>query len=133
MASSKKSFLISALAGELKKERNVLFAYIYGSVLTRRDARDIDIAVYMNGKSDYWTAAQKIAVRIEKNTGYCRKIDIHPLNFSAPSFAFEVMKNGRVMFERRKDDRVNWEAHMLSMYQDMRPMLEFYDRRFISK
>ena len=66
------------LAQELKKEKTVRFAYVYGSVLTRADAGDIDIAVYLGKKTDYWSAAQKIALHLEKLAGFSRKFDIHP-------------------------------------------------------
>ena len=55
------------------------------------------------------------------------------MNGATPSFAFEVMKKGRLLFERSREIRLVWEAHLLSRYQDMRPMLEFHDRRYISK
>lgn len=133
MISRKQPVSLVPLAQELKKEKNVRFAYIYGSVLTRADAGDIDIAVYLGKKTDYWSAAQKIALRLEKRAGFSRKLDVHTLNGATPAFAFEVMKKGRLLFERGGETRLVWEAHMLSRYQDIRPMLEFHDRRYISR
>lgn len=125
--------VIRQLAQSLARDKNILFAYIYGSFLTRRDARDIDIAVYVKGSGDFWTLTQEIACHLEKELDFRCKIDAHPLNGAMPSFAFEVMRSGQVLFERKTDHRLNWEAHTLSRYQDIKPMLEFHDRRYLSK
>jgi len=123
--------VLKALGRELAKNRKVLFAYVYGSVLKRRDARDVDLAVYLKSPSDSWKEAQRLAVRLEKSLSYKYKLDVHSLNGAVPSFAFEVISSGRLLWERSKEDRRTWEAHTLSLYQDIKPMLDFHDRRFL--
>ena len=133
MIPGKTSFSLKILAKALKKEKRALFAYVYGSVLKRRDARDIDIAIFLRGTTDYWSETQEMAGRLEKSLNYSRKIDAHTLNCAAVSFAFEIIKTGRLLFERGLEERLNWEAHALSRYQDIKPMLDFHDRRFLRR
>ncbi|MFH1618825.1 MAG: nucleotidyltransferase domain-containing protein [bacterium] len=123
---------LNNIAQTLQKEKSVEFAYAYGSFLTRKDARDIDIAVFLKGNGDHWMKAQEIAGRLENALSREYLIDAHLLNSSTPALAFEVISKGRVLFERKKDDRLNWEARTLSFYQDIRPMLQFHDRKFLS-
>lgn len=108
------------------------FAYAYGSFARRRDARDIDVAVYLDGGGDGWTRASEIAGRLEKAVSYRYSLDVHALNGASAAFAFEVMSTGRVLWERDRDKRLDWEAHALSRYQDIKPMLDFHDRRYLS-
>lgn len=124
--------LLKNLAKSLATDEGVSFAYAYGSFAGRRDARDIDVAVYLLGGGDGWTRTAEIAGRLEKVVGYRYGLDVHALNGASAAFAFEVLSTGRVLWERNRDKRLDWEAHALSRYQDMKPMLDFHDRRYLS-
>lgn len=135
MGSPKRSSpsILRSLAGALRREKRVRFAYAYGSFLRRQDARDINVAVYLEGKADPWLASGEIAGALEKAIARRYRVDVHSLNAAAAGFAFQVLKDGRPLMERRPSERMDWEAHALSRYQDIRPMLEFHDRRFLSR
>ena len=124
--------ILRKLAAALAMEKSVSFAYVYGSFPRRRDARDIDVAVYLAGRGDPWTRAEAVADRLEKALDRRYPMDVHALNGAAAAFAFEVMSKGRVLYERRRDARLDWEAHALSRYQDLKPMLDFHDRRYLA-
>ncbi|MEI8191454.1 MAG: nucleotidyltransferase domain-containing protein [candidate division NC10 bacterium] len=125
------------MAGKLSpvfaQDKRVLFAYLFGSVLRRKDARDIDLAVCLAQNGDAWKTIQSIAARIEKTLGYSAQVDAHAFNDAAPGFVFEILSSGRLLYERDPDQRLDWEAHAVSKYQDIRPMLEFYDRDFLKR
>ena len=124
--------LLKGLGLALAKERSVSFAFVYGSFGHRQDARDIDVAVYFRGRGDPWTRAETLAGRLEKALARAYPLDVHALNAASAAFAFEVMSKGRVLFERDRDARLDWEAHALSRYQDLKPMLDFHDRRTLA-
>lgn len=123
--------VLKNLVKSLSADKGVSFAYVYGSFARRRDARDIDVAVYLDGGGDGWTRAEEIAGRLEKAVGYRYPLDVHALNGASAAFAFKVMSTGRVLWERGRAKRLDWEAHTLSRYQDIKPMLDFHDRRYL--
>lgn len=125
--------MLRKLAQRLSKDKRILFAYVYGSILRRRDARDIDLAVYLGSRGDTWLESQGIAGELEKAIGHRYPVDVHALNEATAAFAFRVLQDGRLIWERGKERRQNWEAHTLSRYQDLKPMLDFYDRKFLSR
>lgn len=124
--------IVRSLAAALAREPGVSFAYLYGSFLRRADARDVDVAVYWTGAADAWARTEELAGRLEKAAGARRPLDVHALNAASAAFAFAVMSQGRILYERDKGERLDWEAHALSRYQDLKPMLDFHDRRYLS-
>ncbi|MBI4063622.1 MAG: nucleotidyltransferase domain-containing protein [Elusimicrobia bacterium] len=128
-----KRTFVKILTQKLRQKKNVRFAYLYGSFLSRQDARDVDIAVYCKDSKGAWSQSQLIAQRLEKNLNYKIPLDVHNLNKTTPAFAFGVISRGKLLFERDREERLTWEAHLLSAYQDIRPMLEFHDHHFLTR
>jgi len=129
----KKEAVIPTLKKTLAKNKTVQFAYLFGSFLKRKDARDIDVAVYLKSRKDSWKRAQEIGDVLEKAIDYTWPIDVHALNEAVPAFRFRVLADGKLLLERNKAERLTWEAHAMSQYQDIKPMLDFYDRKFLSR
>lgn len=123
---------LKKLAKSLSAVKGVEFAYAYGSFARRADARDIDIAVYLDGKEDPWKRAEEIGDTLEKAVGRRYPLDVHALNGASAAFAFQVMSTGSVLWERERDRRLDWEAHALSRYQDIKPLLDSHDRRYLA-
>ncbi|MDT7858464.1 MAG: nucleotidyltransferase domain-containing protein [Candidatus Aenigmarchaeota archaeon] len=46
-----KEEIIRKIAEVLEKEKKVAFAYLFGSFLSNKYSKDIDLAVYVKGKS----------------------------------------------------------------------------------
>lgn len=128
----KRRQLLRILARALSSDKQIDFAYVYGSFLRRKDARDIDVAVHLKGAAEPWLRAQRIGGSLEKALSYRFRMDVHALNTASASFAFRVLEEGKVLLERDREKRRDWEAHALSAYQDIKPMLDFHDRRFLS-
>ncbi len=125
--------LVPRLTRVLKRDKRVRFAYLYGSVLKRRDARDIDVAVYLQPGAEAWRTAQELAADLERELGFRERADVHALNGAPPAFAFQVLRDGRLLCARKDAENQEWAAHVLSAYQDIKPMLDFHDRRFLAR
>ena len=126
-------WLRKILSQRLKREPSVEFAYLFGSILTRRDARDVDVAVFLRGRGDPWLSAEDVGRHLEGVLRPRRKVDVRVLNDAAAAFAFRVLEEGMLLWERDRSARLSWEAHALSRYQDLRPMRDLHDRRFLSR
>ncbi|MFC1522311.1 nucleotidyltransferase domain-containing protein, partial [Elusimicrobiota bacterium] len=127
----KKQQLLRTIKARLGKNSNILFAYLYGSFLKRKDARDIDIAVYLKKHNGSFRACNELAAELEKSTQYSATLDIYALNDAPIAFAFNVISTGKMLIDKHPDKRASWEAGILSRYQDFKPVLDFYDQRFL--
>lgn len=90
----------------LKKERGIVFAYLYGSFLNAPSFRDIDIGVYLNqinrtGIDDYeLNIAEKIAAKIDFSFEI---IEVKILNFAPDSFLNNIFSKGELLFSNNQE------------------------------
>ncbi len=124
--------VLKSVSAALSKAPRVRFAYVFGSFLTRADARDLDIAVMLAPSAEPLRTTEDLGDALERSIGRKAAVDVRPLNRAAASFAFQVISTGRVLAEKRREERLDWEAHVCSRYQDLKPMLDFYDRSFLA-
>jgi hypothetical protein len=110
------------LAAELGSDRNVVFAYLYGSFAESRPFHDIDVGVYLRTiSSDRVTAtALDLAGRLSDRTRM--PIDVRILNAAPISFLFHVLR-GQLLYCR--DDALLAEVmeHTVSRYLDIAPLV----------
>ncbi|HNX40716.1 MAG TPA: nucleotidyltransferase domain-containing protein [Methanothrix sp.] len=111
-------------------------AYIYGSFLKGEDYRDIDVALlFSQGLSPY--QCLKLSLRIGSDLDLQimpgRDFDVRVLNNAHPEFQYEVIKTGKAVFSRSKEERCDYEAEVISTYLDLKEMYDYYDRRYLAR
>lgn len=125
-ATSQNEF-ISTLRKILQPRSEVLFAYIFGSsvkgVFTQES--DIDIAVYLRDGIDPAEFVFSLMPEIVQSTR-CDKIDLVVLNRAPLSLKYIVQKDGRLVFERNADKRIDFETQTRMFFWDFLPHLEVY-------
>ena len=89
--------------------------------------------VYFKNTRHLWEKKEDLASILEKKLDYSYRIDVQTLNNAPPSFSFQVLNKGRHLSDVNRKNRMAWEAHRVSAYQDIKPMLDFYDKRFLSR
>jgi len=116
----------------LNRERNILFAYIFGSY-ARKEARkgsDIDIAIFLRNPSVIEKDPKfevRLALKIEK---VLRKpIDVRILNDKPLTFINQVLKHGKLLFSRNEKERINFEVKMFDLYLDFSYLMKEYDEK----
>jgi len=116
----------------LKKERNISFAYIFGSY-ARKEARkesDVDIAIFLKNSSVIEKNPKfevKLALEIEKVVN--RSVDVRIMNDKPLTFINQVLKHGKVLFSRNENERINFEMKMFSLYSDFHHLMNEYDKK----
>jgi len=120
----------------ISKYPEVQTAYVFGSFLEREDFRDIDIALlFSENYSSY--RALKLALHIGSDLDLGikpgRDFDVRVLNNAHPEFQYEVVKNGRSVFSRNKQERYDFEAEVISAYLDLKEMYDTYDRKYLAR
>lgn len=123
--------IIRTLKKIFKKEKEVIFCYLFGSLTYQNfiSKSDIDLAVYLDKEKckDFFEKRleliSKISVVLKKEA------DVVILNTAAPFLKFVILKEGKIIFEKEKGERIDFELKSINEYFDFKPILEkYYDR-----
>lgn len=118
------------------KYEEIKLAYLYGSYAKgyQTEYSDIDIGVILdeNFKEPALYFAE-LSSNIEKKFDYKINVDIRLLNNATPRFLFQVIKNSEILYIKNKSFMYEFEMKVLYMYQEIKPMLDMYDKISIMK
>lgn len=102
------------------KDLPVKACYLYGSQtgVNKNEESDYDIAVFVDDKSriDYRKLLSKIGTNflsVEK-----LHLTIVDLNSSSPFFLYQIIKNGKLLYEKRSRSHVLLESFVMRLYFD---------------
>ncbi len=119
----------------LEKQRQVVTAYLHGSVLTKKNPRDIDIAVYLYPKIfDQLSSAGEISLsfaiplEIDLEEFLKRRIDVQVLNRAPLSFRYRVISDGILIVDKDSNLRSDFEYLSRVEYFDFKPRRNEYLR-----
>ena len=125
--------IIKNLEFELNNQSQVMFAYLYGSVLSSENPRDIDIAIYMfpldfEKLSCDAEISLSFAIPLEMNLEkqLKRKVDVQVLNRSPLSFRYRVITDGKVIVDKDSNTRCDFEYLSRVEYYDFSPRRKEY-------
>jgi len=116
----------------LYQKDEIIFAYIYGSVARNQHTRlsDIDLAIYID--EDKKPAAgpfgyrSEIIAELQPLAG--NDIDLIILNEASNLLAYNVFKEGRLLFNKDPDLRTTVHAKTVDKYLDFLPMLRVQEK-----
>jgi predicted nucleotidyltransferase len=119
---------IEKLKEYFKKRKGVLLAYLFGSSARGMEsAKDIDIAVLFEEKrvKDSLKAHTEI---VSDLTSLLRRsdIDLVVLNSAPPLLKHEVIKNGKVLFEKEPELRWDFEVNSELKFYDFEPVRRLF-------
>ncbi|GCC11512.1 hypothetical protein IPdc08_01567 [archaeon] len=130
LSKKEKKVIKNAIHSLLAIEKEVVFAYLYGSFLSAAWFRDIDIAVFVDEKKidrkdviDY-----EISLSLELEKELHLPMDVKVLNYAPLSFRYEVTK-GEVIFSRNEEVRFTFLELTWHRYLDFAPV----EKQFINR
>jgi predicted nucleotidyltransferase len=120
---------MSSLLEYLAAQPDVVAAYVFGSVAQgrARPQSDVDIAVLLAADLDEETRFDRrlrLGWEVERLIG--RPTDLVVLNDAPPLLQHQVLKHGRLIFERDRAARVEFEVRAGQIYADLKPMYDFF-------
>lgn len=104
-----KENIFKTLKRKLSSSGEIIFCYIHGSFLDDYPFHDIDIAVYVDQKKikpqqafDY---SFQLSLNLSGEIGL--EIDIQVMNYAPLGFQHSVFKNGKLLFSKDENLRLN--------------------------
>lgn len=119
---------LKLLSEELSKEKDILFAYIFGSQATGKThvESDIDLAVYLEPfPENTFERRLELIDKISQITGF-NKIDLVILNEAPLLLIHSVMQTGKLLFCKDPGKRIRFMAKKLTEALDFDIHLRIY-------
>ncbi|MCD6517679.1 MAG: nucleotidyltransferase domain-containing protein [Candidatus Aminicenantes bacterium] len=119
-----------------KREKSVLFAYIFGSTVQDRtySESDIDLAFYLDTDKVKDIFKKRILLIEEAQAFLNKTVEIVILNeINSIFFKFVIIKEGLVVYERAHSQRVDFELTTMREYYDYQPFLEQYNKAYLRR
>ena len=117
---------LNSLRELAKEHREILALYLFGSQATAQTGplSDVDVALLLD--EGRIRPRKRFDLRLELLGEAMRRcgrsdVDLVLLNEATPLLAYEVIRSGRLVYERDHDARVSFEARALQRYLDLEP------------
>jgi len=128
--------LTKILQEVFKKNEEVQFAYLYGSVAMRAQTleSDIDVAVYLKPMNinDFVRTEEKLTIALIMRL-HNDRVDLRVLNALPFLMQYTVLRDGILIFSRNELERVDFETQVMIRFFDLKPYLDEYRRTLSSK
>lgn len=120
---------VEALVAYLNWQPDVVAVYLFGSVARERvgPRSDVDVAVLLrDGLSSEEMFEQRLQLLGDLGSFSDREVDVVVLNTAPLLLQQQVLKYGRVIYERDSLARIRFEVRARKLYFDLRPLRDFY-------
>ena len=108
-----------------KNVEETIFAYLFGSFVTEGPFSDIDLGVFtipeLNRSLSY---ELNLEGKLERVVKYL--VDVRVLNGAPLSFCFNVIRYGKLIVDRNRNLRTDFESRILRQYFDFAPFRRRY-------
>ena len=125
--------LFNSIKEVIKKDKEVLFAYLYGSSISQPIPfnSDVDVAIYLEPSDikSYIRKEEELTISLITKL-HKDKIDLRILNVLPLLLQYNILKEGIPIFIRDESERVEFEIRVMSRFFELKPYLEEYKRMF---
>jgi len=126
---------LTALTAYLAAQSDVVAAYLFGSRATgrAREGSDVDVAVLLDEEDSVARFERRLRLMSEVSDVCGREADVIVLNDAPPILQHQGLKHGRLLYERDRRARIEFEVRAGKIYADLKPMYDFYTRDLMQK
>ena len=127
--------IVADAAPLLGQRGEVVAAYLYGSILSCDDPRDIDVAVVFargTGRLERLALCEAIGRDLDRLGSVKPQVsDVRSLNDAPLSFRYRVIQTGELLPVGIDRERVSFEAETRVAWFDFRPTWESYNKQLV--
>ncbi|MBN1273017.1 MAG: nucleotidyltransferase domain-containing protein [Candidatus Aminicenantes bacterium] len=111
----------------MSQNKTIIFAYLHGSFLEKENFNDIDIAVYLDKKTEVNSdpAGLEISLSLELEKCTQHPIDVKILNTAPLSFCYHATK-GKLILSQDENTREEFLCRTWNAYFDFKPVSKIY-------
>ena len=125
---------LAARVAEVAAPRPVALAYLFGSAATglMTPFSDVDLALVLDQDHAFQDSRLQFELEIEDELAArgLSQADVRVINAAPLLLRGEVVTQGRLLFARNKDMRIEFETRTRMGYFDFLPAAEFYRKAF---
>jgi len=120
--------LVAVLRNYFSSQLDVIAAYLFGSRVAgkARFDGDVDTAVLLSEEDGGARFERRLRLMSEVSDVCGREADVVVLNDAPPLLQDQVLRHGRLIFERDQQARVEFEVWAGKVYADLKPMYDFF-------
>lgn len=107
--------------------------YLYGSGARGEPVADLDVAVLTERGADIVGLEPFAAALQAEGAPHGPDIDMRPLRGTSPRFRTNVIREGRLIFERSRAARIAFEAESMIEWLDFKPTWEHMRARMLDR
>lgn len=127
--------LINKLESFFKAKKEILFCYVFGSFTdgSFNAKSDVDVAVFLDKAkcNDFFEKRLELIAQLSRLLK--KEVDVIILNTAnSPFFKYVIIKEGKMIFTRFENKRIDFELRTINEYFDFKPVLEKYYQRILS-
>jgi predicted nucleotidyltransferase len=115
-----RSDTLQLIERKLSERDEIIFAYLFGSVLSSEEWNDVDVAVYVDPSrvTDRFHYAMRLGTQLERENRF--PVDLILLN-DAPDHLIHHISKGKLVLNRDDDFRVDFITAAWKRYFDIQP------------
>ncbi|MCA1553843.1 MAG: nucleotidyltransferase domain-containing protein, partial [Chloroflexi bacterium] len=125
-----------ALTEFFKTQGDVSAKYLFGSLAEGRatEHSDVDIAVLLADAPDLLTIAERRLQLLGQVEPFVDgEVDVVMLNSASNVLQQQVLRHGRLLYERDRDARVEFQVQAGRIYADMQPVRDFFANELMAE
>lgn len=119
---------VAALTTYLAAQSDIVAAYLFGSraIGRARERSDVDVAVLLDEEDSVARFERRLRLMTEVSDVCGREADVVVLNDAPPVLQHQVLRHGRLLYERDRRARVEFEVRAGRIYADLKSMYDFF-------
>jgi len=121
----------NAVEDILKKNSDILFAYIFGSKIKKgRFGSDLDIAVYFNDEPEILEIGALVLKLEEAVNCKVDLVSLNNLDKMNPTLAYSIISEGIIAYVKHKELFNQFKESVILNYLDFKPIDELFNKNF---
>lgn len=133
-----KDDIVKQVKNGLAQQKEIAWAYLYGSFVSEEKFEDLDIAVflsplYLKKCLSLMKEEQRLAGELEKALSPRLEVDLKILNHTPIHFQYQILRHGKLIYFRDPAKVVRYEGDTISSYLDYRPTLQFFEKALMER